>query len=128
MIGMKMREENLRQRKAHPVAHHLALGALTTLEQQRLAFAREGHGGDVALDSWSRGGGAEKGDGKHGGEYRAAMGRHRAAKGGTGLLPPYAAFCRLLPPSAACCRPKKPLPSNTFRAVLSDPSGVRLGT
>src|SRR5881396_1457510 len=29
MIGMKMREEDLGQRKAYPVAHHLALGALT---------------------------------------------------------------------------------------------------
>src|SRR5437773_2245116 len=118
---MKMREENLRQRKAHPVAHHLALGALTTLEQERLAFAREGHGGDVALDSWSRCRGSQEGHGKHGGEYRAAMGRQRAAEGGRDL-------CRLLPPVAACCRPRKPLPSNTSRAVLSDPSGVRLGT
>src|SRR6266699_1385487 len=53
MIGMKMREEDLRQRKAHPVAHHLALGALTTLEQESLAFAHEGHRGDVALHCWS---------------------------------------------------------------------------
>ncbi len=32
MIGMKMREEDLRQRKAHPVTHHLALGAFAALE------------------------------------------------------------------------------------------------
>src|SRR5256885_6751695 len=50
----RSREEDLRQRKAHPVAHHLALGALAALEQQSLAFAHEGHRGDVALDGWSR--------------------------------------------------------------------------
>src|SRR5437762_13536093 len=98
MIGMKVSEKDLRQRKAHPIAHHLALGALTTLEQQRLAFAHESHGGAVALDSWSLRGGAEKGDGKHGGEYRAAMGQQRAAEGGRGV-------CRPLPPVAALCRP-----------------------
>src|SRR5436309_12455885 len=47
MIGMKMREEDLGQRKAYPVAHHLALGALTTLEQQSLPFADEGDTGDI---------------------------------------------------------------------------------
>src|SRR5205809_1897024 len=47
MIGMKMREEDLGQRKAHPVAHHLALGALTALEQQSLPFADEGDTGDI---------------------------------------------------------------------------------
>src|SRR5882762_6604430 len=75
MIGVKVREEDLRQRKAHPVAHHLALGALAALEQQSLAFAHESHGGDVALDGWSRCGSAEKRDGKHGGEYRDETGR-----------------------------------------------------
>src|SRR5207247_11322201 len=103
MIGMKVSEKDLRQRKAHPIAHHLALGALTTLEQQRLAFAHESHGGDVALDSWSRRGGAEKGDGKHGGEYRAAMGRQRAA----GLC---AARCRRSAPVADLENPYAALP------------------
>src|SRR2546422_7979518 len=79
MIGMKMREENLRQRKAHPVAHHLALGALTTLKQQRLAFAHESHGGDVALDSWSRCRGSQEGHCKHGGEYKGAGSTERGA-------------------------------------------------
>src|SRR5213594_2389090 len=121
MIGMKVSEKDLRQRKAHPVAHHLALGALTTLEQQRLAFAHEGHGGDVALDGGARCRGSQEGDRKHGGEYRAALGgtgRQKAARGS----------CRPMPPSAACCRLRKPLPSNTFRAVLSDPSGAPSGT
>src|SRR2546422_2102091 len=95
MIGMKMREENLRQRKAHPVAHHLALGALTTLEKQRLAFAHESHGGDVALDSWSRCRGSQEGDGKHGGEYN---GRRDADRKSTRLNSShgyisYAVFC-----------------------------------
>src|SRR2546425_5512931 len=114
MIGMKMREEDLRQRKAHPIAHHLALGALTTLEQQRLAFAHESHGGDVALYSWSRCRGSQEGDGKHGGEYKAA-------RGGTGRQKAARGYCRPMPPSAACCRPRKPLPSNTSRAALLDP-------
>src|SRR5438132_8916650 len=50
MIGVKVGEEDFRQRKAHPVAHHLALGAFTTLEEQRLALAMNGEAGDVALD------------------------------------------------------------------------------
>src|SRR5437867_2840135 len=50
MIGVKVREEDLGQRKAHPVAHHLALGALAALEQQRLAFAHESESADVPLD------------------------------------------------------------------------------
>src|SRR5439155_6410023 len=32
MVRVEMREENLGQSKAHPVAHHLALGALAALE------------------------------------------------------------------------------------------------
>src|SRR5438094_9412361 len=32
VVRVKMREEDLRQRKAHPVTHHLALGALAALE------------------------------------------------------------------------------------------------
>src|SRR2546428_12079899 len=111
MIGMKVGEEDFRQRKAHPIAHHLALGALTTLEQQRLAFAHESHGGDVALDSWSRCRSSQEGDRKHGGEYRAAM-------GGTGRQKAMGLSCRPMPPSAACCRPRKPLPLNTSQAVL----------
>src|SRR2546425_2888678 len=49
MVGVKMREEDLRQREAHPVAHHLALGALAALEQESLAFAHEGDTGDIPL-------------------------------------------------------------------------------
>src|SRR5438046_4864126 len=94
---MEMREEDLRQRKAHPVAHHLALGALTTLEQQRLAFAHEGHGGDVALDSWSRCRGSREGHGSLAGD----IGRPLAGKGGQkpeGTVAPVAALCRLVAP------------------------------
>src|SRR5205823_5621790 len=71
MIGVEMREEDLGQREAHPVAHHLALGALAALEQERLALAHQCHRGDVALHSGTRGGGAEKRYGKHAREYRA---------------------------------------------------------
>src|SRR5438094_353473 len=120
---MKMREENLRQRKAHPVAHHLALGALTTFEEESLAFAHESHSGDVALDSWSRGGGAEKGDGKHGGEYRAAMGgtgRQKAARGSCRPMPPSAAFCRLLPPVAALKNLYRQIPPGPFLEIREE--------
>src|SRR2546430_17251132 len=70
MIGMKMREEDLRQRKAHPVAHHLALRALAALEQESLAFADKRHRGDVALDGWPGGRRAEKRYAQHGAEYK----------------------------------------------------------
>jgi len=36
---VKVREEDFRQREAHPVAHHLALRAFAAFEQQRLALA-----------------------------------------------------------------------------------------
>src|SRR6266566_3832626 len=49
VVRVKMREEDLRQREAHPVAHHLALGALTTLEQESLAFAYQSHSRHIAL-------------------------------------------------------------------------------
>src|SRR6267142_2807425 len=101
MIGVKMREEDLRQRKAHPVAHHLALGALAALEQQCLAFAHQSHGGDVTLDGWSRCGSAEKRDGKHGGEYKGAGSRER----GAGLLKRLRCFVAEGDPLLA---PKKP--------------------
>src|SRR6184192_1881407 len=68
---MKMREEDLRQREAHPVAHHLALGALAALEQESLPFPHERHRGDVALDGGPGGRGAQESHGKHGREYRA---------------------------------------------------------
>src|SRR5947209_884734 len=50
MVRVEMREENLGQSKAHPVAHHLALGALAALEQKSLALAHQGHRRDIALD------------------------------------------------------------------------------
>src|SRR5207248_4593201 len=49
VVRVKMREEDLRQRKAHPVTHHLALGALAALEQESLAFAYQSHSRHIAL-------------------------------------------------------------------------------
>jgi hypothetical protein len=63
MVGMKVGEEDLGQGKAHPVAHHLALGAFAAFEQQRLALAMNGEATDVPFDCWPGGGCAEKGDG-----------------------------------------------------------------
>src|SRR3989449_1699321 len=63
MIGVKVREKDLGQRKADAVAHHLALGAFAALEQERLAFAVNGEAADVPFDCWPGGGGAEESDG-----------------------------------------------------------------
>ncbi len=63
MIGVKVGEEDLGQRKAHPVAHHLALGAFAAFEQERLALAMDGEATDVSFDCWPGGGRAEEGDG-----------------------------------------------------------------
>src|SRR5437867_11628695 len=66
MIGMKVREEDLGQRKAHPVAHHLALGALAALEEQGLTFAHESESANVPLDGGPSSAGPKKSHGKHG--------------------------------------------------------------
>jgi hypothetical protein len=63
MIGVEMREEDFFEREAHPVAHHLALGAFAAFEQQRLAFTVNGEATDVPFDCWPGGGRAEEGDG-----------------------------------------------------------------
>src|SRR5205807_3767384 len=70
MVGVKMREEDLGQGEAHPVAHHLALGALAALEQERLALAHQRHRGDVALHGGTGGGSAEKRHAQHAAEYK----------------------------------------------------------
>src|SRR6184192_580042 len=77
VVRVKMSEEDLRQREAHPVAHHLALGALAALEQESLPFPHERHRGDVALDGGPGGRGAQESHGKHGREYRAVEGGGR---------------------------------------------------
>src|SRR6267143_2900399 len=51
MIGVKVGEEDFGQRKAHPVAHHLALRAFAALEQQRLALAMNGEARDISFYS-----------------------------------------------------------------------------
>jgi hypothetical protein len=63
MIGVKVREEDLGQREAHAVAHHLALGAFAALEEQCLPLAVNGEAGDVSFDGWPGGGSAEESDG-----------------------------------------------------------------
>src|SRR2546422_9727813 len=47
VIRVEIGKEDLGQREAHAVAHHLALRALAALEEQRLAFAHEGDTGDI---------------------------------------------------------------------------------
>src|SRR5207249_11448658 len=105
MIGVKMRKEDLRQRKAHPVTHHLALGALAAFEQQRLAFAHQGHRGDVALHGGPGGRSTEKSDRQHGAEYSL----------GTILA------CSALP----CCSPATPVSSSPSASATSWPCSTR---
>src|SRR5437764_14822873 len=85
MIGVKMREEDLGQSEAHPVAHHLALRALAALEQERLALAHERHRGDVAPHGGASGGGAEKRYGQHGENIDGAVRGARYAVRGARL-------------------------------------------
>ena len=63
VVGVEVGEEDLGQRKAHPVAHHLALGAFAAFEQQRLTLAVNCKTADVPFDCWPGGGCAEEGDG-----------------------------------------------------------------
>jgi len=57
---VRVRKEEIIERKSDPVPHHLALGALAAVDQKRLAFTNDGKGTDRALDGGSRGGGSEK--------------------------------------------------------------------
>ncbi|HXE84180.1 MAG TPA: hypothetical protein VN513_12700 [Gemmatimonadales bacterium] len=63
MIGVKVSEEDFGEREAHPVAHHLALGALAALKQKGLAFTMNGKTRDIALDGRARRGRTEESDG-----------------------------------------------------------------
>jgi len=52
VVGVHVREENVGQRERDSVSHHLALSAFAAIEHQRLSFADQREGRDVALDSW----------------------------------------------------------------------------
>ena len=60
MIGVEVREEDVVEIEGDSVAHHLALRALTTIEEERLSFAEKRDRGDVPFDGWSGGGSAEE--------------------------------------------------------------------
>ena len=64
-------EEDLGEGEADPVPHHLPLGALAAVEEDRLPLALHGEAGDVAVHGRSGGAGAEEGDGKHAGNVSA---------------------------------------------------------
>src|SRR5207237_1805334 len=50
VIGVKVREEDLGEREAHAVAHHLALGAFAALQQKRFALSVDSQSRNVSLD------------------------------------------------------------------------------
>ena len=56
VVGVVVGEEDFCEGEPDPVAHHLALGALAAVEEDRLAFALHGQAGDVAVDggTWRR--------------------------------------------------------------------------
>src|SRR6266550_6249345 len=70
VVGVEMREEDFVERERHAVAHHLALSALTAVDEKRLALAHDGEPRNVAFHGGAGGRRAEKGDGEHGGEYK----------------------------------------------------------
>ena len=64
VIGVVVREEEVVERERDAVAHHLALGALAAVDEQRFALADEGERRDAALDGGAGGGGAEEAEGE----------------------------------------------------------------
>src|SRR5262245_39861654 len=62
MIRVKVRKEDVFERKRDSVAHHLPLRAFAAIEHQRLAFAMHCERRHIALDSWSSSGCSEKQD------------------------------------------------------------------
>ncbi len=64
VIGVEVAEEDLAEAEAHAVAHHLALGALAAIENERLALAVDGERRHVAVHRRHRGAGAEEGEAK----------------------------------------------------------------
>jgi hypothetical protein len=59
-----MGEEDVPEGEAHPVAHHLALGALAAVEQEHLPLALHGKAGDVPVDGGTGGARPEESDWK----------------------------------------------------------------
>ena len=57
VIRMQMGEEDLVEREAGPVAHHLPLRPLAAIEHQQLPLALHRQGADVAADGGTGGGG-----------------------------------------------------------------------
>ena len=57
---MEVREKDVVDVEGDPVAHHLALRALTAVEQESFSFAEERDGGDVPFNGWPGSGSAEE--------------------------------------------------------------------
>jgi hypothetical protein len=50
VVGVHVGEENVGEREADPVAHHLPLSTFAAIEHQRLTFTDQRDGRDVALN------------------------------------------------------------------------------
>ena len=54
VVDVHVRKKNVAQREGDAVAHHLALGALSAVEQERLAFTNDRDRADTPLDGRAR--------------------------------------------------------------------------
>ena len=54
VVGMHVGEKNVGQREGNSVTHHLPLRSFAAVKHQRLAFANDSDGRDVALNSRAR--------------------------------------------------------------------------
>lgn len=50
-----MREKQVIESKGHTVPHHLPLSSLSTVKEERFAFAVDGEATDATIDGWAGG-------------------------------------------------------------------------
>ena len=71
MIRVIVTEENLPESEANAPAHHLALGPLATVEQDRLPLPVHRDSRGVPVDGGAGSGGSQKGQGQHANKIKA---------------------------------------------------------
>jgi hypothetical protein len=60
VIEVKVREKNVVEGEGDAIAHHLPLGTLAAIEEERFPFADHGNGGHTALHGGPGGGGTQE--------------------------------------------------------------------